>query len=68
MERQVELALADLPEEIKKVKEKMTQEVFRQKLDHFSAEQQEIVEEMLNYMQAKCIGIPMKMAKKTIKF
>ena len=68
MERQVELALADLPDEIKKVKEKMTNEVFRHKLDHFSADQLEIVEEMLNYMQAKCIGIPIKLAKKTIKF
>lgn len=68
MERQVELALAELPDEIKKVKEKMTNEVFRHKLDHFSADQLEIVEEMLNYMQAKCIGIPIKLAKKTIKF
>ena len=44
----------------------MTNEVFRHKLDHFSADQLEIVEEMLNYMQAKCIGIPIKLAKKRL--
>ena len=68
MERQVELALSALPEEVKKVKEKITSEVFRHKLDHFSAEQKEVIDEILSYMESKCIGIPMKLAKKTIKF
>jgi glutamyl-tRNA reductase len=68
MERQVELALSALPEEVKKVKEKITSEVFRHKLDHFSAEQKEVIDEILTYMESKCIGIPMKLAKKTIKF
>lgn len=68
MERQVELALSALPEEVKKVKEKITTEVFRHKLDLFSAEQKEVIDEILSYMESKCIGIPMKLAKKTIKF
>lgn len=68
MERQVELALSALPEEVKKVREKITTEVFRHKLDHFSADQREVVDEILAYMESKCIGIPMKLAKKTIKF
>jgi glutamyl-tRNA reductase len=68
MERQVELALSALPEEVKKVKEKITSEVFRHKLDLFSAEQKEVIDEILTYMESKCIGIPMKLAKKTIKF
>ncbi len=68
MERQVELALSALPEEVKKVKEKITTEVFRHKLDLFSTEQKEVIDEILSYMESKCIGIPMKLAKKTIKF
>ncbi|MBK8701134.1 MAG: glutamyl-tRNA reductase [Saprospiraceae bacterium] len=66
-QRQIELALSDLPEEIRKVKQKITEEVFRQKLENFSPNQLEVLEEILGYMEAKCIGIPMKLAKKTVK-
>ena len=65
-QRQIELAMSDLPVEIRKIKEKITNEVFHHKIETFSEEQREILAEILNYMEAKCIGIPMKLAKKTV--
>lgn len=67
MERQVELALSELPEEVRKLKEKITHEVYRHKLEQFSSEQREVIEEILTYMESKCIGIPIRLAKKSIK-
>jgi glutamyl-tRNA reductase len=64
--RQIELALADLPIEIKKVKDKIINQVFKEKIDSFEPEQREVLDEILAYMEAKCIGIPMKLAKKTV--
>ncbi len=65
-ERQLEKALSDMPIKIKAVKSKALNEVFRKEMDNLDAETQELVARMMTYMEKKCIGIPMKVAKETI--
>jgi glutamyl-tRNA reductase len=63
-QRQIELALADLPGEISKIKTKITNDVFKKKIENFDSSQREILDEILAYMEAKCVAAPMRLAKK----
>lgn len=62
--RQVELAMRELPVQMKEVKIKAMNEVFKKELDGLDANTIDLMERMLSYMEKKCISIPMKMAKK----
>ncbi len=61
--RQVELAMRDIPVQIKEVKAKAMNEVFKKELDGLDATTIDLMERMLSYMEKKCISIPMKVAK-----
>ncbi len=65
-ERQLEKAFHDMPVRIKEVKAKAINEVFRKEVDDLDDETKDLLERMLTYMEKKCIGIPMKVAKDTI--
>jgi glutamyl-tRNA reductase len=62
-ERQVELSLQHIPSEIKAVKEKAVKEVFRKEFEALSPESQDLMLQMLDYMEKKCVAIPMKTMK-----
>jgi len=62
-QRKVEKAFRLIPDEIKSVREKAVQEVFRKDLDALDDQTQDLVIRMLEYMEKKCISIPMKAAK-----
>lgn len=62
-QRQVELAMRRVPEEIKAVKEKALNEVFRKEVDELDEHAREVLVRMLSYMEKKCIGIPMRAAR-----
>ena len=62
--RQVELAMRDIPVQIKAVKVKAMNEVFKKELAGLDDQTIELMERMMSYMEKKCISIPMKMAKK----
>lgn len=62
-QRQLEIAMRSVPEEIKAVKDKAINEVFRKEVDTLDETTRELVERMLAYMEKKCIGIPMKAAR-----
>ncbi len=62
-QRQVELAFRSVPDEVNAVKQKALNEVFRRELEQLDAPTVELVERMLNYMEKKCISIPMRVAK-----
>lgn len=62
--RQVELAMRELPVQMKEVKVKAMNEVFKKELAGLDANTIDLMERMLSYMEKKCISIPMKMAKK----
>lgn len=65
-QRQIELAMRAIPQEIKAVKVKAMNEVFKKELDTLDEETVELLDRMLSYMEKKCIGIPMKAAKEIV--
>jgi glutamyl-tRNA reductase len=62
-ERQVEISLQHIPSEIKAIKEKAVKEVFRKEFEALSSESQALMLQMLDYMEKKCVAIPMKTMK-----
>ncbi len=62
-QRHVELALRAIPEAVRAVKEKAINEVFKKEVAGLDAPTRELLERMMTYMEKKCVGIPMKVAK-----
>lgn len=62
-ERQLALAMRHVPTEIKAIKAHAMNTVFRKKMDTLDDDSRAIVEEMLAYMEKRCISIPMQAAK-----
>jgi glutamyl-tRNA reductase len=65
-ERRLELALRGLPQEIKAVRQRAVNEVFRKEIEDLDGETRELMDRMLSYMEKKCIGIPMKAAREAL--
>lgn len=65
-QRQMELAMRKVPKEIKAVKTKAMNEVFKKELESLDAETVALLDKMMTYMEKKCIGIPMKAAKELV--
>lgn len=62
-ERQVERALAHIPDEVRAVKERAVEEVFAKDFAQLDPAAQELVLKMLGYMEKVCRHIPIKAAK-----
>ncbi|HRI61577.1 MAG TPA: glutamyl-tRNA reductase [Saprospiraceae bacterium] len=62
-ERQVERSLAHIPDEVRAVKERAVNEVYAKDFARLDPAAQELVLQMLGYMEKKCVAIPMKAAK-----
>ena len=62
-ERQVERALAHIPDEVRAVKERAIQEVFAKDWANLDGDTQALVQRMMDYMEKKCVAIPIKAAK-----
>ncbi len=65
-QREVELALRVIPSEVKAVKQKAIQEVFRQEIDSLDESSRDLLERVMSYMEKKCISIPMKAAREAL--
>lgn len=65
-QRQLERALSRVPAEIKEVKTKALNEVFRKEVDALDPATRDLMDRMLAYMEKKCIGIPMRAAKEAL--
>ena len=64
-QRQMEVALREIPTKMKEVKHRAF-DVFKKDLAKLDDEALELVKQMMNYMEKKCISIPMTVAKKAI--
>lgn len=62
-ERQVELAMSEVPQKIKEIKEIAVNEVFSKELESMTSDSKEVLDKMLAYIEKKYISVPMKMAK-----
>lgn len=65
-QRQIEKALVELPEKIKEVKERALEKVYKKEIAELDPHAQKLIAEMMDYMEKKCVGIPMKVAKATV--
>ncbi|MEM1214516.1 MAG: glutamyl-tRNA reductase [Bacteroidota bacterium] len=65
-QRRLELAMREVPTQIKAVRQKALNEVFAKDLENLDDEAQALINEMLVYMEKKCIGIPMRVAREQL--
>lgn len=61
--RQITRALGEVPVQIKALKSHAVNNVFKNELDSLDPNSKELVDRILAYMERRCIGIPMKVAK-----
>ena len=61
--RQVELVLKDLPTQIKAIRQHALTSVFKNEVSNLDGEAQDLIERMMQYMEKRCIAIPMQAAK-----
>jgi glutamyl-tRNA reductase len=66
-ERQAERMLSHIPQEIRAVKDRATSEVFAKKIARLDGSAQALLQEMMDYMEKKCISIPMKVVKSMVQ-
>lgn len=64
--RRIERALRQVPAEVKAVKEYAMNKVFKKELDVLDDSTRELLERMMDFMEKKCTGIPIKVAKQAL--
>lgn len=64
--RQISRAMRHVPAEIKAIKSHAINNVFHKEVSQLDDSARLLVEKMLDYMEKRCIGIPMKAAKEAI--
>ena len=64
--REVELALIELPQMIKAIRETAMGEIFADDLEGLDAEARHVVERIVAYLEKKYVGLPMKLAKEAV--
>ena len=65
-QRQIEKAMRHVPQQIKAVKAHAMNEVFKKDLEQLDEDALEVLERVMNYMEKRCISIPMKAAKDSV--
>jgi len=66
-QRQLEKALNTVPTEIKEIKERAIEKVYNKQIAELDDNAQALIHEMMNYMEKKCIGVPMRAAKRLVE-
>jgi glutamyl-tRNA reductase len=64
--RRIERALHRVPGEVKAVKEHALNKVFKKEIEVLDGSTRELLERMMAYMEKKCTGIPIKVAKEAL--
>ncbi len=62
-ERSVELAMREVPKQVKQIKSIAVNEIFKQEIESMDEHSKEVLEKVLGYMEKKYISGPMKLAK-----
>jgi glutamyl-tRNA reductase len=65
-ERQIEIALRDVPEQIKAIREHALQNVFKNEVSALDEETRALMDKVLRYMEKRCIAIPLQVAKEKL--
>lgn len=61
--RQIELIMREVPEQIKAIREHAITEVFKDEVSCLNDEAQQLINRMMDYMEKRCIAVPIKTAK-----
>lgn len=64
--RKVELKMREVPEKIREIKAKAMNDVFAAEINSLDDKSREVLVNVLDYMEKKCISVPMIMAKEII--
>lgn len=64
--RQLEKTMSQVPQEIHNIKKHAIETVYKKKLDLLDEDARSLVIEMLDYMEKKCVSIPIKAAKNLV--
>jgi glutamyl-tRNA reductase len=64
--RQIELAMRDIPEKVKEIRERALNAVFVDELQSLSPEARQTLDRIMAYMEKKYISVPMKMAREVM--
>jgi len=64
--RALELKMREVPVKIREIKDRAVNDVFARELESLDENSRELLGKMLDYMEKKCISIPMIMAKEII--
>ncbi|HSY77526.1 MAG TPA: glutamyl-tRNA reductase [Bacteroidia bacterium] len=64
--RKIEIALREVPERIHEMREKAVSTVFLKEIEGLSSESKLVLEKVIDYMEKKCISIPMQVAKEKL--
>ena len=64
--RNLELKMRDVPDKIREIKDKAMNEVFATEISGLDAHSKEVLMKVLDYMEKKCISVPMVLAKEII--
>lgn len=65
-ERSVELAMREVPRQVKAIKQTALNEVFKNDFNNLDETSQEVVEKIIGYMEKKYMSMPMLMAKEIL--
>ncbi|HLG02056.1 MAG TPA: glutamyl-tRNA reductase [Bacteroidia bacterium] len=65
-ERQVELAMSEVPKKVKEIRETAMNAVFAKEISQLDESSKEVLDRVLNYVEKKYISVPMKMAKEIL--
>ncbi len=65
-QRRIELAMQDVPRKIKEIKNTAINGVFADEISQMDEASRAVLERVMNYMEKKCISVPMIMAKEIL--
>lgn len=65
-QRRIELAMRQVPEKIKEIRNTAINSVFAEEVQGMDEQSREILEKVMNYMEKKYISVPMVMAKEIL--
>ncbi|REK03471.1 MAG: glutamyl-tRNA reductase [Bacteroidetes bacterium] len=64
--RSLELKMKEVPEKIREIKDKAVNDVFAREIEGLDDKSKALLTQVLDYMEKKCISVPMVMAKEII--
>ena len=65
-ERRLELALSDIPNEVKNIKDNAMNQTFKKDIESLDQNSKDVLEKVMQYMEEKYIALPFKAVKKNL--